>query len=342
MDTLFTWYDVIISVYLGFLIDCIFGDPQGFPHPVRFIGSLISLLEKLLLHEKNPNRLKRLLGGVLVLIVLAVTGGVTFGIVFASYYFEYRYFGTKFISIFVMSLISASCIASRDLMDAAMKVCRPLIRDNIQEARQAVAMIVGRDTEFLDGEGIARAAVETVAENTNDGVIAPIFFLFLGGPVGGMLYKAINTMDSMIGYKNRKYGYFGTAAARLDDIAGFIPARLSALLMVVAAFILRFDSANAWRIFIRDRYKHASPNSAQCESVCAGALELRLAGDAYYSGTLVKKEYIGDPIREIAPGDIIRACKLMYGTVILMLAVIAAFLPLIRRIGAFSVFYPFT
>ena len=327
----FGWYDVIISVYAAFLIDCIFGDPQGFPHPVRLMGKLISLLEKLLLHKKNPWWVKRILGGLLVLIVLGLTGGITFGIVFASYYFEGKYLGTKYISIFVMSLLNATCIASRDLNDAAMKVCRPLLKGNVEEARQAVSMIVGRDTKSLDADGIARAAVETVAENTNDGVVAPVIFLLIGGPVGGMLYKAINTMDSMIGYKNHKYMYFGTAAAKLDDIAGFVPARISAILMVVAAWFLRYDSANAWRIFLRDRYKHASPNSAQCESVCAGALEVRLAGDAYYSGQLVKKEFIGDPIREISPGDIIRACKLMYFTVLLLLALLAMFTPIFLR-----------
>ena len=328
----FSWYDVLISVYLGFLLDCLVGDPQGFPHPVVIIGKLISLLEKILLHRKNPRIVQRLLGALLVIIVISITGGITFGILFISYYFEGKYLGTKYISIAIMSVISAYCMAARSLYDAAMAVFRPLVRGKTEEARKAVSMIVGRDTESLDENGIARAAVETVAENTNDGVIAPVFFLLIGGPVGGMVYKAINTMDSMIGYKNEKYRYFGTAAAVLDDIAGYIPARISALLMVVAALMLRYDSANAWRIFRRDRYKHDSPNSAQCESVCAGALDIRLAGDAYYFGKLKTKEYIGDALREIAPGDIIRACKLMYVTTALFLLVIAALYPMIAVI----------
>ena len=324
----------VSPLILGAVLDFIVGDPYSLPHPVRLIGRLINTLEGTV-RKAFPRHL--LLAGVILSVsVIVISSVLTLTLLLSCYRIN------TVLGVAAESILCCYMLAARCLCDESMKVCRAVRENDTEKARRAVAMIVGRDTEFLDGEGIARAAVETVAENTNDGVIAPIFFLFLGGPVGGMLYKAINTMDSMIGYKNRKYGYFGTAAARLDDIAGFIPARLSALLMVVAAFILRFDSANAWRIFIRDRYKHASPNSAQCESVCAGALELRLAGDAYYSGTLVKKEYIGDPIREIAPGDIIRACKLMYGTVILMLAVIAAFLPLIRRIGAFSVFYPFT
>ena len=173
-------------------------------------------------------------------------------------------------------------------------------------------MIVGRDTERLTEEGIIRAAVETVAENASDGVIAPLCYIALGGPVLGFLYKGINTMDSMVGYHNEKYEYFGRAAARLDDAANFIPSRFSALLMVGAAFVLRMDWRNGWRIFLRDRRNHKSPNSAQTEAACAGILGVRLAGDAWYFGKLVKKPYIGDDSRPVEAEDIVRANRLMY------------------------------
>jgi adenosylcobinamide-phosphate synthase len=196
-------------------------------------------------------------------------------------------------------------------------------------------MIVGRDTESLDREGVIRAAVETVAENTADGVIAPLFYLMLGGAVGGMVYKAVNTMDSMLGYKNERYQYFGTAAARLDDVAGFVPARLSGLLLVAAAGLTGMDAAGAWRIFCRDRYAHKSPNSAQSESAVAGALGVRLAGDAVYGGVVVHKPTIGEPCREIEAEDIPRACRLMYAAFGLGLsAVIAILILCLWRSGA--------
>ncbi len=331
MITLY-WKTGIYAAFAGFLLDCIFGDPHELPHPVRFMGKLISLLERILLHKKNRSFVKRLLGALLVIIMLAVTGGVSFGILALVYKLEKYYLGSQVITFAFMSVMSAQCLAARDLNDSAMAVCRPLLKGDIKKAREALSMIVGRDTEFLDENAIVRAAVETVAENTNDGVLAPAFYLLIAGPIGGMVYKVINTMDSMLGYKNEKYGYFGSAAARLDDIAGFIPARLSALFMVMASAILHYDSANAWRIFRRDRYKHESPNSAQCESVCAGALEIMLGGDSYYNGKLVKKPCLGDAMREAAPGDIIRACRLMYMTVVLFFLTTAAFLPFVLHI----------
>ena len=212
------------------------------------------------------------------------------------------------------SILCCYALAARSLRDSAMEVYEALtaVDGSLSKARRAVSMIVGRDTEKLDREGVIRAAVETVAENTADGVIAPLFYLALGGAVGGMAYKAINTMDSMLGYKNERYQYFGTAAARLDDVAGFIPARLSGLLLVAAAGLTGMDAAGAWRIFCRDRYAHKSPNSAQSESAVAGALGVQLAGDAVYGGLLVHKPTIGDPCREIEAEDIPRVCRLMY------------------------------
>ena len=188
-------------------------------------------------------------------------------------------------------------------------------------ARRAVSMIVGRDTTRLDRAGIARAAVETVAENTSDGVVAPMVFLTLGGAPLGFFYKAVNTMDSMLGYVEPPYKNIGLAPARMDDVMNFLPARFSALLMLAAGGLLGMDAQRGWRIFRRDRYCHASPNSAQTESVCAGLLGLRLAGDAWYHGVLHKKPAIGDPVQEVEPEDIRRACRLLYGTAALSLAV---------------------
>ncbi len=202
--------------------------------------------------------------------------------------------------------------------DAREAIC------NADAARYAVSMIVGRDTKVLDQNGICRAAFETVAENASDGVVAPLCFMLLFGPVGGFFYKSINTMDSMLGYKNDKYLYFGRAAAKTDDFVNFIPARVSALAMIIVSPFCGLDIKGAWRIFKRDRMKHASPNSAQTESVCAGALGLRLSGDAVYGGVIHKKEYIGDPIREIEPRDITRANRLMYVSSALVLILILA------------------
>lgn len=190
-----------------------------------------------------------------------------------------------------------------------MKVCSALKEGDIEKARKAVSMIVGRDTAVLDRDGIARAAVETVAENTSDGVIAPFFFMAVFGPAGGFFYKAVNTMDSMVGYKNETYLLFGRAAAKLDDAVNWLPARLSGMLLTAAAGFFREWMENAWRIFKRDRFNHASPNSAQGEAACAGALHLRLAGDAWYFGTLYKKPYIGDDDRPIRPDDIKGVCQ---------------------------------
>lgn len=217
--------------------------------------------------------------------------------------------------------MSYQMLAACSLRRESMKVCKALEAGDVEQARTAVSMIVGRDTASLTEEGIAKAAVETVAENTSDGVIAPLFYMFLFGPVGAWVYKAINTMDSMLGYKNDKYRYFGTCAARVDDVVNFIPARLSAWLMVGAAGILGMDMAGAARIHLRDRRNHASPNSAQTESACAGALGLQLAGNAYYFGKLYEKPTIGDVKRQIEPKDIRRANRLMYGTAVLMVIV---------------------
>lgn len=219
-------------------------------------------------------------------------------------------------------------LAARNLRDASMRVHRALQSGSLEDSRYAVSMIVGRDTTVLDETGVTKAAVETVAENTSDGVIAPMLYMALGGPVLGMMYKAVNTMDSMVGYRNDKYMDFGRAAARLDDGVNFIPARISGLLMVAAAFLLGFSERlhgsapiysgrRAFRIFLRDRRKHASPNAAHTEAACAGALGVQLAGNARYFGRMVEKPTLGEDLRPVVPADILRANRLMLGTAVL-------------------------
>ena len=214
-------------------------------------------------------------------------------------------------------------LATKSLKTESMKVYKRLRKHDLPGSRKAVSMIVGRDTNVLDEAGVTKAAVETVAENTSDGVIAPMFYMAIGGAFLGWMYKSINTMDSMVAYKNDRYRYFGRIPAYLDDVANYIPARLAGLLMIVASFLIHLDGAHAWQIFQRDRYNHASPNSAQTEAVMAGALDVQLAGDAWYFGELHKKKTIGDDIRPIEPKDIVRANKLLYATAGISMAIFA-------------------
>lgn len=297
----------IASILAGFILDAVFGDPHFFPHPVRAIGWLINRLEhgiRTLFPRTEKGELAG--GAVFAVLVPAVTALAAVLLLTAA-----KAAGDAVLFL-AESVLVYFLLAARSLRDESMKVYHSLKKGDVEEARHNVSMIVGRDTSVLDAAGIARAAVETVAENTSDGVIAPLFFLALGGPVLGWAYKAVNTMDSMVGYKNEKYLFFGRAAARFDDLVNFIPARLSAVLMMGAAVVWRMDFQNAVRIFRRDRFNHKSPNSAQTESVCAGALRIRLAGDAWYFGELCKKPFIGDDIRPVEQEDIERANRLMY------------------------------
>ena len=299
----------IIAFVAGFILDLILGDPYNWPHPVKFIGKLISFMEKKLYIEKVKT--KNVVRGLLMVItVLSVTLLVSLSLMVISYHLH------PMAGVVAESVMTYTILATKCLKDESMKVYKKLAVNDVEGARYAVSMIVGRDTEVLDDIGIAKAAIETVAENTSDGVIAPMIYTAIGGPVLGLLYKAVNTMDSMVGYKNVRYMYFGRYAAKLDDIVNFIPARISALLMIISCMFLGKDYSghNAFAIFKRDRYKHASPNSAQTESVCAGALGIRLAGPAVYFGKLHKKPFIGDESRKVEYYDIVRANRLMYGT----------------------------
>lgn len=316
MSLFHLWKFHSMALIAGCILDWLMGDPYWLFHPVRFMGNMISALEA---------RLRRLFPEHLLL-----AGGVLAGFMclfwtlipvlgFLGIYRGLLSFGIQrhwiYICLFVLeSFFCGQLLAARSLQTESMKVCSALKEGDIEKARKAVSMIVGRDTAVLDRDGIARAAVETVAENTSDGVIAPFFFMAVFGPAGGFFYKAVNTMDSMVGYKNETYLLFGRAAAKMDDAVNWLPARLSGMLLTAAAWLLPgMDGKNAWRIFKRDRFNHASPNSAQGEAACAGALHLRLAGDAWYFGTLYKKPYIGDDDRPIRPDDIKGVCSLMFG-----------------------------
>ena len=297
------------AMFLGFVLDLLFGDPHWLPHPIRLIGNLIASLEKLNKKELSDTK-KFLRGFAMVVIVIAWTTGVTAVILEGAYGLH------PAIGCAVETIMTYQILATKCLKVESMKVYEQLQKQDLPAARKAVSMIVGRDTEQLDETGVAKAAIETVAENASDGVIAPMLYLAVGGPVAGFFYKAVNTMDSMIGYKNDKYLDFGRCAAKLDDVLNYLPSRISAWLMILSCSLLGKDysAKEAKRVYLRDRRKHASPNSAQTEAACAGALRLRLAGPSYYFGKLVEKPYIGDPRREIEPEDIRRANKLLYRT----------------------------
>ena len=308
----------------GFFLDFIFGDPVWLYHPVRLIGKGISFGERQLRklcsrNEKNESGRGLVAAGAVLWVCIAGLSFLTpLGVLVLA---------QKIHPVLRFVLETFWCyqiIAARCLCKESGKVYDRLKAEDLPGARRAVSMIVGRDTENLSTEGVTKAAVETVAENTSDGVTAPLIYMLIGGVPLGFLYKAVNTMDSMLGYKNDKYLYFGRIPARMDDIFNYIPARVTALFMIAASFLCGLDGKNAWRIYKRDRRKHASPNAAQTESVCAGALRVRLAGDAVYFGKVYKKEFIGDALRPIEPEDIRRTERLMYVTAFLMLIVFGA------------------
>lgn len=284
-------------------------------HPVCGIGKIIDILKNSLVKcfhlgkERESDRGKKMFAGILLVVMtLAVSTGIPLLIIYGAERIH------PYARILLECFWCYQLLAAKSLYKESMKVYDALKTGDLEGARYAVSMIVGRDTERLDEKGIIKAAVETVAENTSDGVIAPLLFMICFGVWGGFFYKAVNTMDSMVGYKNDAYLYLGRAAAKLDDLANFIPARISAWLMIAASWILGMDGRNGRRIYKRDRSNHASPNSAQTEAVCAGALHIQLGGDAWYFGKKCQKPVIGDDDREAEPEDIKRANKLMLGT----------------------------
>lgn len=308
----------LFALLIGFCIDLVVGDPHSLPHPVVAIGRLISASERFFRRVLPATpRGERAAGAALWVLVAGVSALVPAGLLWTCHTLS------PWLRLGVESVMCWQILATKSLRDESMKVYAALETGDLDASRRAVSMIVGRETARLDEAGVTRAAVETVAENTSDGVVAPLLYLAVGGAPLGFFYKAINTMDSMLGYTDPPYQYIGFVPAKMDDLANFLPARLSALLMLGAGALLGMDVKNGWRIFRRDRLNHASPNSAQTEAACAGLLGLRLAGDAWYHGVLHKKPFIGDPLREIDHADIPRACRLLYGTAFLALVLCA-------------------
>ena len=308
----------LLAIICGFCLDLLLADPAWMHHPVICMGKAITSLEKFLRPWLPQTPQGELRGGILLaaampLGTLLVCGG-------ACALADWLHPAAGFL---IQVLWCWQALALRGLAAESRKVCRELSAGNLPAARQAVSRIVGRDTQSLTAEGVAKAAVETVAENFSDGVAAPLFYMLLGGAPLAMVYKSINTMDSMVGYKNSRYLYFGRAAARLDDAANFLPSRLAAFLWIAAAFLTGHNARNAYYIWRRDRRNHASPNSAQTESACAGALGVQLAGPASYFGKIYEKPTIGDPLRPVEPEDILRANRMLYvaGLLALLLGV---------------------
>lgn len=308
----------LVALVMGYILDLIFGDPYWMPHPVRFIGNLISILEKVIRRFMPKIKRGEYIGGIiLTVMVVSISMVIPLVIILMAKSIN------TYLALTVETFMCYQILATKSLKVESMKVYDELAKNDLPSARKAVSMIVGRDTKDLTFSGVAKAAVETVAENTSDGIIAPMIFIAIGGAPMGFFYKAINTMDSMVGYKNEKYMNFGRFAAKLDDVVNYLPARISAYEMILSSFFLRYDYKNAFKIYKRDRYNHASPNSAQTESVCAGALDVQLAGNAYYFGKLYEKPTIGDNIREINYDDIKKANRLLYCTSFISIVIIS-------------------
>ena len=306
----------LTALIFGFILDLIFGDPLWLPHPVRLIGWLIAALERILrkLFSQNPKS-EFTAGVILWIVVTGVSTAVPFAILLLCGRIH------PLLRLAVEAGMCYQILAVKALKNESMKVYGELKKGSLEGARKMVSMIVGRDTQNLSELQVAKAAVETVAENTSDGVVAPLIYLALGGAPLGFFYKAVNTMDSMIGYRNDRYLYFGRFAAKMDDLANYVPARISGWLMIAAAYLLHLDGKHAAAIYRRDRNKHDSPNSAHTEAVCAGALNVQLAGDAYYFGKLHKKQTLGDDIRSVCYDDIVKANRMMCATAILALII---------------------
>ncbi len=307
--------NLMITGLAAFFFDALLGDPRSKFHPVVLMGNLISGLEKILRRDEDSDNLKIIKGGVLVSVVLFSVYAVGLMIVIATNFLP----GTA-AKIFIEALVLSFMISPRSLAEAGQNVYDKLISQNIPAARREVGMIVGRDTDYLNEGEITRATIETISENTVDGIISPLFYFAIGGLPLAIVYRAANTMDSMLGYKNEKYLYFGRVAAYFDDVANFIPARLTGLLFIISAFLLRYDYKNAFKMMLRDAAKHPSPNGGYAEATVAGALGIRLGGINYYFGVRHFRAYMGDPFEITRPAHIQAAIRLMYTAVIIFLS----------------------
>ena len=304
---------LVIKIWIAYILDLVFGDPQNIIHPVQIIGKMISLGEKILLKEKSGSRYKFFAGIILNIFVVSITYGLTCLI----------YKSSKISGVFTLIEIYLmyTVFSVNSLAREGNRVYNILKEGNIEKARKDLSYLVSRDTETMDEKMIIRSTMETISENTVDGIVAPMFYIFLGGLPLAMTYKAINTLDSMVGYKNEKYMDFGKFSAKIDDVANFIPARITGILIVIGSIILGYDYKNSLKVFIRDRKNHSSPNSAHAEASVAGALGVQFGGRVSYFGKEVDKPVIGDKIKDFELEDIKKNIKIMYITSFLSLAI---------------------
>lgn len=306
----------MITAVLAFLADALVGDPRSRLHPVVLIGGLIASLERSLYHEGDSDSRKLWAGGLLAVTVLLLVYNMT-----ACLLQLVHLVSNQYVAVLIEAVLLSFTISPRSLASAGREIYGYLEKGDMENARYKVGWIVGRDTEKLSSGEVARATVETVAENTVDGVIAPLFFFVLGGVPLAFMYRAANTLDSMVGYKNDKYLYFGRVSARIDDVLGYIPARITGLLFVLSAALLRLDWRNSWKMLRRDAAKHPSPNGGWAEASAAGALDIRLGGYNSYFGRESFRAYMGEPIEELAPKHILGCTQLMYTATILFLLI---------------------
>lgn len=314
-----------IIAIAAFIIDTIIGDPQNKLHPVAVMGRIVGVIERILRHDRHSDPTKLVLGLVFTIICLSLSYYFTRGIVWLLE----NYLPIWWLKIFIEALILSFMISPKSLMQAGLGVIDSLIHNNLDEARQKVHFIVGRDVDNMDEPETVRATIETIAENTTDGIISPLFFFFIGGLPLAVLYRMANTLDSMVGYKNDKYLYFGRTSARVDDILNLIPARISGILFVIAAAILHFDYRLAWKMIVRDAKKHPSPNGGYTEAAVAGALNIRLGGQNFYFGKPHFRAYMGDAYQKLCARHIKETIQLMYTVTILFIMLIIALLPVV-------------
>lgn len=305
-----------MDILLAFLVDCILGDPYSFPHPVKFIGKYIKFFEtKVISKSRTKFQIRYIYGALLMITTVILTASITFFILMIAKNLNI------YLYLFLNITILWTTIAPKCLATEAYKVYKALIKNDIDDARIKISYLVSRDTKQLSKTQICRATIETVLENTSDGVIAPLFFAFIGGAPLAMAYKAINTLDSMVGYHNDIYEDLGFFSAKTDDILNFIPSRISGILIIISSFLLNYNGNNAIKIFIRDRKKHESPNSANPEAAGAGALNIQLGGPTSYFGSIHNKPYIGDNLKQIEADDIIRSIELLYFSTIILISI---------------------
>jgi len=300
--------NVFIVFFLAFIVDFLVGDPRWLWHPTQGIGWSINVLERILRPRVSSPLGEQIAGSILVVIVVALCYLLPWLLISGA-----TLFNTTF-GLFVAVLILATTIAGRSLAQAGIRIYRLLSRNSLTEARRALGEVVSRDTHQMEVAEVVRGAVETIAENTVDGVVSPLFYALLGGPPLAMAYRAVNTLDAMLGYRNVRYQYFGMAAARLDDAANYIPARLAGILLLIAGFLLKLDFRAGWRAIRRDARNHLSPNSGVPEAAVAGMLGIRLGGWNNYEGTLSFRAYLGLARKEFVPSHIMVTVKMMYLT----------------------------